>query len=57
MALAAAEIDLAPAPTGMIGMGRQLIIGGDATQRDLSGDEKAAVLLLSLGRHCRRSML
>ena len=30
-------------------LSRQLVIGGDARQRDLTGDEKAAVLLLSLG--------
>ncbi|HVY50361.1 MAG TPA: flagellar motor switch protein FliG [Devosia sp.] len=30
-------------------MSRQLVIGSDATQRELTGDEKAAVLLLSLG--------
>ncbi len=29
--------------------GNQLVIGGDAKHRNLSGDEKAAVLLLSLG--------
>jgi flagellar motor switch protein FliG len=37
------------APTFQQTMSRQLVIGDDATQRDLSGDEKAAVLLLSLG--------
>jgi len=31
------------------GNGNQLVIGGDAKYRNLSGDEKAAVLLLSLG--------
>src|SRR5437868_10310408 len=40
---------MAQAPTVQNAMGRQLVIGGDATQRDLTGDEKAAVLLLSLG--------
>jgi flagellar motor switch protein FliG len=30
-------------------MNRQLVINGEAMQRDLQGDEKAAVLLLSLG--------
>jgi flagellar motor switch protein FliG len=38
-------------------MGRQLVIGGDATQRDLTGDEKAAVLLLSLGPDFGRPIL
>ena len=38
-------------------LGRQLIIGGDATQRDLSGEEKAAVLLLSLGPDFGRPIL
>ena len=28
---------------------KQLVVGGDASQRSLSGDEKAAVLLLALG--------
>jgi flagellar motor switch protein FliG len=37
------------APSIDQGMRRQLVIGGDAQQRDLTGDEKAAVLLLSLG--------
>src|SRR3569623_1422692 len=37
------------APSLDQGLRRQLVIGDDATQRDLSGDEKAAVLLLSLG--------
>src|SRR3954465_1859755 len=36
---------------------RQLVIGGDATQRDLTGDEKAAVLLLSLGPDFGRPIL
>src|ERR1700712_2231068 len=39
------------------GMIRQLVIGGDATQRDLTGDEKAAVLLLSLGPDFGRPIL
>jgi flagellar motor switch protein FliG len=30
-------------------MSKQLVVGADATQRALSGDEKAAVLLLALG--------
>jgi flagellar motor switch protein FliG len=30
-------------------LGKQLVVGADATQRSLSGDEKAAVLLLALG--------
>jgi len=38
-------------------MARQLIIGGDARQRELSGDEKAAVLLLSLGPDFGRPIL
>ena len=42
-------------PVGAIG--RQLVIGGDAQQRDLSGDEKAAVLLLSLGPDFGRPIL
>jgi len=37
------------APSLDQGLRRQLIIGDGAQQRDLSGDEKAAVLLLSLG--------
>ncbi len=36
---------------------RQLVIGGDARQRELSGDEKAAVLLLSLGPDFGRPIL
>ena len=36
---------------------RQLVVGGDARQRDLSGDEKAAVLLLSLGPDFGRPIL
>ena len=39
------------------GMIRQLVIGDDATQRDLTGDEKAAVLLLSLGPDFGRPIL
>ena len=38
-------------------MSRQLVIGADATQRDLTGDEKAAVLLLSLGPDYGRPIL
>jgi flagellar motor switch protein FliG len=38
-------------------LNRQLVIGGDAQQRDLSGDEKAAVLLLSLGPDFGRPIL
>ncbi|HEX4297588.1 MAG TPA: flagellar motor switch protein FliG, partial [Devosia sp.] len=38
-------------------MGRQLVVGGDATQRELQGDEKAAVLLLSLGPDFGRPIL
>ena len=45
------------APPVANAMGRQLIIGGDAQQRDLSGDEKAAVLLLSLGPDFGRPIL
>ena len=37
---------MAPLPQTLV---KQLVIGGDAQQRELSGDEKAAVLLLSLG--------
>jgi flagellar motor switch protein FliG len=37
---------MAPLPQALV---KQLVIGGDAQQRELSGDEKAAVLLLSLG--------
>ncbi len=37
--------------------GKQLIIGGNAQQRELSGDEKAAVLLLSLGPDFGRPIL
>jgi flagellar motor switch protein FliG len=35
----------------------KLVVGGDATQRDLTGDEKAAVLLLSLGPDFGRPIL
>ncbi len=45
------------APPVSSALGRQLVIGGDATQRDLSGDEKAAVLLLSLGPDFGRPIL
>jgi len=45
------------APPVQNAMGRQLVIGGDATQRDLTGDEKAAVLLLSLGPDFGRPIL
>jgi flagellar motor switch protein FliG len=38
-------------------MARQLMVGGDATQRELAGDEKAAVLLLSLGPDFGRPIL
>jgi flagellar motor switch protein FliG len=38
-------------------MGKQLVVGGDAKQRDLAGDEKAAVLLLSLGPDYGRPIL
>jgi flagellar motor switch protein FliG len=54
---ALAETDLAPVPAGMPGMSRQLVIGGDARQRELTGDEKAAVLLLSLGPDHGRPIL
>src|SRR5690349_24538925 len=37
--------------------GRQLSISGDATQRGLAGDEKAAVLLLALGPDFGRPIL
>ena len=36
---------------------RQLVVGGHAQQRDLTGDEKAAVLLLSLGPDFGRPIL
>src|SRR6478672_8789595 len=36
---------------------KQLAISGDATQRGLSGDEKAAVLLLALGPDFGRPIL
>jgi flagellar motor switch protein FliG len=39
------------------GMSRQLVIGEHATQRELTGDEKAAVLLLSLGPDYGRPIL
>ena len=39
------------------GMSRQLVVGGDARQRDLSGEEKAACLLLSLGPDFGRPIL
>src|SRR5690242_18334435 len=35
----------------------KLVVGGDAEQRDLSGDEKAAVLLLALGPDFGRPIL
>jgi flagellar motor switch protein FliG len=38
-------------------MSRQLVVGEDAAQRDLTGDEKAAVLLLSLGPDYGRPIL
>ena len=38
-------------------LGKQLIIGDSAKQRDLAGDEKAAVLLLSLGPDFGRPIL
>ena len=44
-------------PTVQNAMTRQLVVGGDATQRDLTGDEKAAVLLLSLGPDYGRPIL
>jgi flagellar motor switch protein FliG len=50
----AAKIE-APPVTNAIG--RHLVIGADAQQRDLSGDEKAAVLLLSLGPDFGRPIL
>jgi flagellar motor switch protein FliG len=45
------------APPVSNAMSRQLVIGADATQRDLTGDEKAAVLLLSLGPDYGRPIL
>jgi flagellar motor switch protein FliG len=50
----AAKIEAPPVNTAMT---RQLVIGADAQQRDLSGDEKAAVLLLSLGPDFGRPIL
>ena len=38
-------------------LGRQLVVGAHAQQRDLTGDEKAAVLLLSLGPDFGRPIL
>ena len=38
-------------------LGRQLVVGSHAQQRDLTGDEKAAVLLLSLGPDFGRPIL
>jgi flagellar motor switch protein FliG len=38
-------------------LGRQLVVGGNARQRELQGDEKAAVLLLSLGPDFGRPIL
>ena len=38
-------------------LGHQLVIGGNAMQRDLTGDEKAAVLLLALGPDFGRPIL
>ena len=48
---------LAAAPNIQQSMSRQLVVGDDATQRELSGDEKAAVLLLSLGPDFGRPIL
>ncbi len=45
------------APSVTTAMNRQLVIGGDAQHRELSGDEKAAVLLLSLGPDFGRPIL
>ena len=50
----AARIEAPPVNSAM---NRQLVIGGDASQRDLTGDEKAAVLLLSLGPDYGRPIL
>jgi flagellar motor switch protein FliG len=50
----AAKIEAPPVTSALT---RQLVIGGDAQQRDLSGDEKAAVLLLSLGPDFGRPIL
>jgi flagellar motor switch protein FliG len=50
----AAKIEAPPVSNALT---RQLVIGGDALQRDLSGDEKAAVLLLSLGPDFGRPIL
>jgi flagellar motor switch protein FliG len=50
----AAKIEAPPVNQALV---RQLVIGGDAQQRDLSGDEKAAVLLLSLGPDFGRPIL
>ena len=38
-------------------MGSQLVVGANATQRNLNGDEKAAVLLLALGPDYGRPIL
>jgi flagellar motor switch protein FliG len=46
-----------PASPATAVLNRQLVIGGDAKQRALSGDEKAAVLLLSLGPDFGRPIL
>lgn len=46
-----------PAPSMSQAINRQLLIGGDAAHRELSGDEKAAVLLLSLGPDFGRPIL
>src|SRR5260221_12763770 len=40
---------MAAAPALPEGMTKQLVVGGNATHGALAGDEKAAVLLLSLG--------
>ena len=46
--MAAAQDLAVPTPQGAMAS-KQLVVGRDAAQRNLSGDEKAAVLLLALG--------
>ena len=45
------------APTVEQAMGRSLVIGSQADHRALSGDEKAALLLLALGPDHGRPIL
>jgi flagellar motor switch protein FliG len=55
--MAAVAQEITETSLAVPGMNRQLVVGGDARQRDLTGDEKAAVLLLSLGPDHGRPIL